>query len=58
MGLFNNLGKKFEQLKQEAEASASEEATHACRTCETLLYTNHDACPECDSQDVVALKRD
>jgi len=58
MGLFNNLGKKFEKLKQEAESSASEEATHGCRACETLLYTDHDTCPECGSEDVLPLKRD
>ena len=58
MGLFENLGKKFEALKQEAEASASEEATHGCRDCKTALYTDHDECPECDSEDVVPLRRD
>jgi rubrerythrin len=56
MGLFNDLGKRFEKLKQEAEASASEEATHACRACETLLYTDHDSCPECGDSDVVELR--
>jgi len=58
MGLFNDLGRRFEKLKKEAESSASEEATHACRSCETLLYTDHDTCPECESEDVVELDRD
>lgn len=58
MGLFNDLGKKFEKLKKEAESSASEEATHACRDCETLLYTDHETCPECGSDAVVELSGD
>ena len=58
MGLFNDLGKKFEQMKREAEASASEEATHGCKNCKTPLYTDYDECPECGSDGVAKLRRD
>lgn len=58
MGLFNDLGRKFEKFKKEAESSAGEEATHGCRECETLLYTEHDECPECGSDSVVPVRQD
>jgi|AntRauTorcE11898_2_1112593.scaffolds.fasta_scaffold55287_1 rRNA maturation endonuclease Nob1 len=58
MGLFNNLGKKFEKLKQSAESSADDEATHGCKECETLLYTDYDECPECGSDSVVPVRHD
>jgi rRNA maturation endonuclease Nob1 len=58
MGLFNDLGKKFEQLKREAEASADEAATHGCRDCKTALYTDYDECPECGSDRIAKLSRD
>ncbi len=55
MGFFNNLGKRAEKLKQQATAASKREATHGCKDCETLLYTAHETCPECDSDAVVAL---
>lgn len=58
MGLFNDLGKKFEKLKRTAEESASDEATHGCRDCQTALYTEYDECPECGSENVAKLRRD
>jgi rRNA maturation endonuclease Nob1 len=58
MGLFNNLGKKFEELKQQAEDSASEEATHGCQECKTPLYADYEECPECGSDSVAKLRRD
>jgi rRNA maturation endonuclease Nob1 len=58
MGLFNRLGRKVEELKQEAEAASEREATHRCEDCETLLYTDHEACPECGADAVTALSRE
>lgn len=55
MGFFNDLGRKAEQLKQKATAASEEGATHACAECEKLLYTAHDECPECGSEDIRAL---
>ncbi|MFC6863347.1 hypothetical protein ACFQGE_07720 [Halomicroarcula sp. GCM10025817] len=47
MSLFNRLGKKVEEFKQEAESASREEATHWCPACEARFYTAHDECPEC-----------
>lgn len=58
MGIFNRLGKRFEKLKQQAEDASSEEATHACLECETLLYTEYETCPECGSDRVGKLGGD
>lgn len=55
MGFFNDLGKKAEKLKQQAMAASEKEATHGCANCETLLYTDHDECPECGSDAVAEL---
>lgn len=49
MGLFEDLGKKAERLKQEAVAASEGEATHVCSDCETLLYADRSECPECGS---------
>ena len=56
MGIFNRLGRKVEELKHEAESATAEEATHLCEACDTLLYTDHEECPECGGDDVVALE--
>ncbi|WP_424001567.1 hypothetical protein ACOZ4I_16760 [Haloarcula salina] len=52
MGLFNDLGRKVEELKREVESASDDEATHRCDACETLLYTDHDECPECGESSV------
>ncbi|MFC7135070.1 MULTISPECIES: hypothetical protein [Salinibaculum] len=52
MGFFNDLGRKAEKLKQEATAATEAEATHGCPDCETLLYTDHEECPECGGGNV------
>jgi lipopolysaccharide biosynthesis regulator YciM len=53
MGLFNSLGRKVEKLKQQAESASKEEASYQCENCEALLYTDHEACPECDASGTV-----
>ncbi|MDT3434071.1 hypothetical protein [Haloarcula sp. 1CSR25-25] len=55
MSLFNDLGRKVEELKQEVGNASDDEATHQCSECEALLYADHDECPECGSTSVVAL---
>jgi rRNA maturation endonuclease Nob1 len=55
MGLFERLGRKVQKLKREAEAASEGSATHGCTHCETLLYTDHDECPECGADAVRAL---
>ncbi|KZN26203.1 hypothetical protein A4G99_22500 [Haladaptatus sp. R4] len=47
MGLFKNMGRKFEEFKKTSEEVASEGAEYECSDCGKLLYTNHDECPEC-----------
>ena len=53
MGLFENLGKKVERFKQQAEDAASDEANHVCGDCGELLYADRDQCPHCGSEKVV-----
>ncbi|GGK59190.1 hypothetical protein GCM10009067_09620 [Haloarcula sebkhae] len=55
MSLFNDLGRKVEELKQEVGNATDDEATHRCIECDTLLYTDHDECPECGSTSVIPL---
>jgi rRNA maturation endonuclease Nob1 len=55
MSLFNRLGKKVEEFKQEAESASRDEATHRCPACETRFYTAHEVCPECGHDVVEAL---
>jgi uncharacterized paraquat-inducible protein A len=55
MGFFNDLGRKAEKLKQQATNASEREATHACADCETLLYADHDECPECGSEAIGTL---
>jgi len=55
MGLFERLGRNVEKLKQQATAQAEESATHRCEDCETLLYADHNECPECGEAAVTAL---
>jgi rRNA maturation endonuclease Nob1 len=54
MGLFNKLGRKAEQFKQQAQAASEGEASHRCTACDSLLYTESDTCPECGADAVVA----
>jgi len=56
MGLFEKAGRRFEQFKKQAEEIAEEEAEYGCTACETVLYTDHDDCPECGADSVVALE--
>ena len=53
MGLFENLGKKVERFKQQAEDAASEGASHVCEDCGESLYADRDQCPHCGSENVV-----
>lgn len=57
MGLFNRLGRKVEELRQQAEGAKEGKASHKCANCEELFYTDHETCPECDSDAVVSIER-
>lgn len=54
MGIFNSLGRKAEKIKRQVTDATAEEATHECRACGELLYTDRETCPECGSDEVVA----
>lgn len=53
MGLFNRLGRKAEEFKQNVDAAKTAEATHECADCEKLFYTEHETCTECGSDAIV-----
>lgn len=52
MSLFERLGEKVEEFKQEAEAARDDAAPHRCRECEERFYSDQDTCPECGSEDI------
>jgi rRNA maturation endonuclease Nob1 len=58
MGLFEEAGRRFEQFKQDAAAAAADTAEYGCTACETPLHTDHETCPECGADAVVALDRE
>ncbi|MFB6150261.1 MAG: hypothetical protein ABEJ40_00500 [Haloarculaceae archaeon] len=52
MGLFENLGRKVEEFKQQAQEVSESRAIGECADCGKVLYTEHDECPECGSADL------
>lgn len=56
MGLFRDLGRRAERLKQQVTSAA--DATHECADCGALLEGEPDGCPECGGDDVVAIRRE
>ena len=54
MGLFNKLGRKFGELKAEADDAKAEQSNHRCAACDKLLFKDYDACPECGADAVIA----
>jgi|AntDeeMetageno51_2_1112566.scaffolds.fasta_scaffold19705_2 rRNA maturation endonuclease Nob1 len=46
MGLFNELGRKVEEFKQTATASA-ESDDYLCAACDERLESDHEECPAC-----------
>jgi predicted nucleic acid-binding Zn-ribbon protein len=53
MGLFENLGRKVEQFKQDAQEASRERAAYRCGDCGELVYGGRDDCPECGSDALV-----
>jgi rRNA maturation endonuclease Nob1 len=56
MGFFNKVGRQVEQFSQTAKDVAEQQADYRCRTCEEQFHTDHDACPECGAETVVAVE--
>jgi hypothetical protein len=53
MGLFENLGRKVEEFKQEATEASREQASYRCGECGELVYGGRDDCSECGSENLV-----
>lgn len=58
MSLFEDVGRKVEEFRQQVRDAEDEEATYGCADCKAALYADHDRCPECGSENVVPLKND
>ncbi len=58
MGLFEKAGRRFEKLKQEATATARENADYECTECGKRVFTEQDQCPECGAEAVVPVESD
>ena len=58
MGLFENLGRKVEKFKQQAEEASAEQASRECADCGELIYTDREDCPECGSERIVTRDED
>lgn len=56
MGLFRDLGRRAERLKRQVQSAA--DASYECEDCGALLEADRERCPECGSDDVVALEPD
>jgi uncharacterized Zn finger protein (UPF0148 family) len=57
MSLFEDVGRKVEEFKQQAQ-NAADDPSHGCRNCKTALYSDYGTCPNCGSDEVVALSDD
>lgn len=55
MGFFERVGRQVEEFKQTAAEVAKEDANYQCRACEKRLHTEHDQCPDCGAEEVVAI---
>jgi hypothetical protein len=53
MGLFENIGRKVEKFKQEAQSVSEDQAVGKCRDCGEFLYTDRPDCPDCGSEDIL-----
>ncbi len=50
MGIFTDVGRKFEETKQTLTDSG--QADYACVSCEELLEENYEYCPHCGEASV------
>lgn len=54
MGLFERAGREVERFKQTARAEAERTGDYRCRECGERFRADHDECPECGAEAVVA----
>ena len=50
MGLFGDVGRKFEKTKQ--AVTGSTDAEYVCGSCEQSVAENHEHCPHCGAASV------
>ena len=52
MGLFRDVGRRVERLKNEVTTAADETASYECADCGAAIHADRDTCPECGSERV------
>ncbi|GGL63709.1 hypothetical protein [Halocalculus aciditolerans] len=52
MGLFRDIGRNYEEFKQEVRETADESAEFRCTACDAAVHTDTDTCPECGADAV------
>ena len=50
MGLFRDVGRRAERLKQQVTDAAREEAVLECADCGKAIFTERTDCPDCGSE--------
>ena len=50
MGLFRDVGRRAERLKQQVTDAAREEALLECADCGKSIFTDRTDCPDCGSE--------
>lgn len=58
MGFFNKLGRRIGKFEQEARSAAAEDAEWGCASCGSTFGEEPEACPDCGSEQIVALDAD
>ena len=56
MGLFEDIGRKVETFKQQAESVSQGRARAKCPECDTLVYTDREDCPDCGHDQLLIRK--
>lgn len=54
MGLFREAGRRVERFKQAAAAAAEADADYRCESCGEAVFGDHEHCPECGEETLVA----
>jgi rRNA maturation endonuclease Nob1 len=58
MGIFNELGRRVGKFEQQAKTAAADDPGWGCRSCGSTFDETSEVCPDCGSQQVVALGAD
>jgi len=52
MGIFEELGRNYEEFKRDVSQRADETAAFQCGECGELVHADVDTCPECGADAV------